>query len=310
MARDRKRQKELPEPEEVVEVEIDETPDSNEGLPSEPQPGTEKTSGIGSSPGRTVSAGTGASASGESAATASGGTGATTSGGTGDTTTPPPDPQQILQESWGANMDQQGAQQFSGLSLVRQGRASQLQREYNSLSQAYGPDDPGVQAVKASLTYQQTLSSRLGLASATTGTTAPATPINGWVVYGRVRNADLTPAPKLTVFLADDSRAWLKQYAYAFTDQTGYFTLTYDPSAAAVGRKTRSAQVAASAALSAFLEVSDAACKLMYIDATAMSLKSGASVYRDIVLDASVPLGSPPCQQGAGPSTPPATKKT
>jgi hypothetical protein len=296
MARDRKREKELNEPQEVAEVEIDETPDSNEGLPSERQSGGENTSGTSSSSGGTNS----------------GVTEGTTSDAKGGTSgpTPPPDPQQVLQQSWGANMDQQTARQFSGLSLVRQARASQLQREYNSLAQAYGANDPGVQAVRASLTYQQTLGSRLGLASTTSGTTAPKTPVNGWAVYGRVRNADLTPAPQLTVFLADDSRAWLKQFAYAFTDQTGYFTLTYDPSATAAGsRKTRQSQAAASETLSAYLEVSNETCKLMYIDATAMSLKPGASVYRDIVLDANVPLGSPPCQQGAAPTTPPATKK-
>lgn len=303
MARDRKSEK-VNEPEEVVEVPIDETKDPKEGSSSDLQSGGAKPSGTGSS--------SGAPTTGQTTATTSGGTGGTTSGGTGgaNSTTPTPDPQQVLEQSWGANMDQQGAQQFSGLSQVRQARASQLQREYNSLSQAYGPNDPGVQAVKASLTYQQTLASRLGLASTTTGTTAPATPANGWVVYGRVRNADLTPAPQLTVFLADESRAWLKQYAYAFTDQTGYFTLTYDPSVGAQGKgKTRSAQASALAALSAYLEVSNAACQLMYLDSTPMSLAPGSSIYRDIVLDANVPLGSPPCQQGAAPTTPPAAAK-
>jgi hypothetical protein len=69
--------------------------------------------------------------------------------------------------------------------------------------------------------------------STITSTTAPAAPANGWVIYGRVRNADLTPAPQLTVFLADQSRAWLSNYGYAFTDQTECFTLSYGRPASA-----------------------------------------------------------------------------
>src|SRR5208282_5107859 len=96
----------------------------------------------------------------------------------------------------------------------------------------YGASDPRTVAVQTSLTTQHTFATRLGMASATTSTTAPAVPANGWVVYGRVLNADSSPAPQLTVFLADECRAWIQEYAFAFTDQTGYFTLTYAPPAA------------------------------------------------------------------------------
>jgi hypothetical protein len=228
-------------------------------------------------------------------------------------TTPPatsttgdaPSATQILQTSWGGAIDTQTAQQFTGLSQVRMARVNQLQREAASLAKTYGPTDPGVLAVQASVTYQQTFGSRLGVVSTTTSTTAPTAPANGWVVYGRVRNADLTPAPQLTVFLADEARVWLKRYAYAFTDQTGYFTLTYTPVSS---RKVRQAEAVAPEALSAYLEVSNASCKLMYLDTSPMSLATGAAVYRDIVLSAEVPLGSPPCEQGSSASTPPAKK--
>lgn len=222
-----------------------------------------------------------------------------------------PTPNQILQESWAASIDSQTAQQFTGLSRIRQARTNQLHREVTSLTKTYGPDDPGVKAVQTSLQYQQTFGSRLSVVGTSTSTTPPAAPTDGWVVYGRVRNADLTPAPQLTVFLADESRAWLKQYAYAFTDKTGYFTLSYTPPAA--GKKARHVetkeQTREPVPLSTFLEVSNATCKLMYVDAAPMSIAVGAVVYRDIVLSDEVPLGTAPCEPGAPSSTPPAKKK-
>ena len=104
----------------------------------------------------------------------------------------------------------------------------------------------------------------------------------------------------------DQSRAWLKTYAYVFTDATGYFTLSYAP--ASTTKKTRQAETTAPAPLAAYLEISNAACKLMYMDTAPMSLESGSVVYRDIVLAANVPLGTPPCEPGAPASTPPGTK--
>jgi hypothetical protein len=232
-------------------------------------------------------------------------------GSTPNSETSTPTPNQILQESWAASVDAQTAQQFAGLSQIRQARTNQLQRELASLTKAYGSSDPGVQAVQASLQYEQTFGSRLSVVSTVTSTTAPTAPTDGWVVYGRVRNADLSAAPQLTVFLADESRAWLKQYAYTFTDKTGYFTLSYTPTAA--GKKSRRAeakeQAKESESLSAYLEISNAACKVMYVDAEPMAITVGAVIYRDIVLSDEVPLGNPPCEPGASSSTPPASKK-
>src|ERR1022692_3962533 len=62
------------------------------------------------------------------------------------------------------------------------------------------------------------------------------------------------------------------------------------------------------APLTAYLEGSNPACKLVYVDATPMSINVGATIYRDIVLSAEVPLGTPPCEPGAPASVPPAKK--
>ena len=252
---------------------------------------------------------TGGSGTTGTGTTATGTTGTSGTTGTGTTgTASTPTASQLVQNSWGTSFDAQTAQQFTGLSQIRQARVNQLQRQVTSLTQAYGASDPRTVAAQASLTTQQTFASKLGVVSATTSTTAPAAPVNGWVIYGRVRNADLTPAPQLTIFLASENRAWLQKYAFAFTDQTGYFTLTYAPPASdAEPKKNRKESVyQPQECQNAYLEVSEASCKLMYMDSTPMSISAGAAIYRDIVLSALEPLGTPPCEPGAPGSTPPA----
>jgi hypothetical protein len=174
------------------------------------------------------------------------------------------------------------------------------------LTNIFGADDPGVQALQASLRDQQAFAAKLGVISDAASTEVPTAPPNGWVLYGRVRHADLTPAPRLTVFLADPNRAWLKKYGYAFTDETGFFTLTYAP-AAPVAKKARAADTADSASqnppLTAYVEVSNADCKLVYLDDTLQSIATGTVVYRDILLLADA-LGNPPCEPGASTSVP------
>lgn len=227
-----------------------------------------------------------------------------------------PTASELVESSWATSVDAQTAQQFTGLTGIRQARTNQLQRQVTSLTKAYGASDPRTVAAQASFSTQQTFATRLGMASATTSTTAPTAPANGWVVYGRVLHADSTAAPQLTVFLADECRAWLQKYAFAFTDQTGYFTLSYAPPAQhgekkthhAVEREAEKATEKAPESVSAYLEVSNAACKLMYMDAAPMSIAVGAVVNRDIVLSAEVPLGTPPCEPGAPPAVPPAKK--
>ena len=215
-------------------------------------------------------------------------------------------PEELLQSTWAGTVDSQTAQQYTGLAQIRRARVNQLQRQIAVLTNIYGADDAGVLALQASLRDQQAFAAKLSVVSDAASSAAPTAPANGWVLYGRVRHADLTPAPRLTVFLADPNRAWLKKYGYAFTDDTGFFTLTYAP-AAPVGKKARSADAADSAvqipALTVYVEVSNADCKLVYLDDTLQSIATGTVVYRDILLPAGA-LGNPPCEPGASASVP------
>jgi len=208
----------------------------------------------------------------------------------------------ILQSSWAQQVDGQTAQQFTGLARVRQARANQLQRVAAALAKQYGGNDPGVQAAQAALKNEQIYASRLGIARDTSSATVPAAPAGGWVLYGHLRNADLTPAAHYTVFLADQRRAWLAQYGYAFTDLNGYYTLTYTPQA-----RTKANQQSAAALSAIYIAVSDQECKLVYFDENPTTLNAGAVVNRDIVLGQG-PIGTPPCQEGAPAATPPGKK--
>ena len=60
------------------------------------------------------------------------------------------------------------------------------------------------------------------------------------------------------------------------------------------------------AALSAYLQKSNAACKLMFVDAAPMSIFTGAAIRRDIQLSAQGSVGAPPCDSAAPSQTPPA----
>ena len=216
---------------------------------------------------------------------------------------------QLLQTAWASQVDAQTTQQFTGLAAVRQARVNQLQREAALLIRLYGANDSRVQAVQANLANQQAFAVKLGVARDASATAAPTAPAGGWVLYGHVRHADLTPAAQYTVFLADKGRSWLTPYGYAFTDQNGYYELSYAPAPVTPsGTKAGQKHAAAAAPLSAFVEVSDAACHLVFVDTTTTAFPVGAAINKDIVLASDNPLGTPPCQEGAPPATPPAQK--
>jgi hypothetical protein len=194
--------------------------------------------------------------------------------------------QEILQQLQAANIDSQTAAQFSGLTLIRQARISQLQRQAASMTALRGATDPGVVALQASIQSQQSLASQLGAVRDQALTPVPSVPANGWVLHGRVRDQNLQPVAQLTVLLLNEQKTWLRTYGYAYTDPTGYFILSYAPA------ESRKSDLAAS--LSAYLEVLDQKREPLYIDGSAFTLSTGATLYRDIVLASLTTLGNPP----------------
>jgi hypothetical protein len=204
----------------------------------------------------------------------------------------------LMNDAWASNNDALTAQQLTGLTLIRQSRLNQQQREAAALTAEYGAADSEVVALNDSITTQQSLASVLGATRDIATTTTPTVPANGWVLHGRVRDKNLQPIATLTVCLVDEQKSFLSAYGYAYTDATGYFTLSNTPDASSP----------APTPLTAYLEILNEAGQPIYIDSTAFTIDAGASLYRDVVLSSQTPLGNPP--PGATPIKVAKPKKT
>jgi hypothetical protein len=55
---------------------------------------------------------------------------------------------------------------------------------------------------------------------------AQASP-SGWVIQGYVRDINLNPLPKLTVYLADSNTMFQSEYGINYTDDSGYYSIEY-----------------------------------------------------------------------------------
>lgn len=190
----------------------------------------------------------------------------------------------LMNDAWASQLDPLTAQQLSRLTLVRQARINQQQREAAALTARYGATDSGVVALNAAIGGQQSVAALLSVTRDLATTTAPAVPAHGWVLNGRVRDHQLQPIATLSVCLVDEQKSWLRAYGYAYTDATGYFTLS----------NTLAESAPAPSPLSAYLEILNSAGQPIYLDSAAFTLGAGASLYRDIVLARQTPLGNPP----------------
>ncbi len=164
---------------------------------------------------------------------------------TKDTSKPAATAKSLMNDAWASNINAQTAQQLTSITLVRQARINQQQREATALTAEYGATDSGVVALNASISDQQSLAGVLGATRDIATTTAPTVPQNGWILHGRVRDKNLQPIATLTICLVDEQKSFLSAYGYAYTDATGYYSITYTPDPSAP----------APAPLSAYLEI-------------------------------------------------------
>lgn len=206
-----------------------------------------------------------------------------------NTTDPAATAKTLMNDAWAANLDPQTAQQLTGLTQIRQARLSQQQRQAATLATEFGADDADVVTLNASIGVQQSFSSVLGVARDIATIAAPTVPTNGWALHGHIRDNKLQPIATLTVCLADEQKNFLSAYGYAYTDDTGYYMITYTPDPS----------TPAPAPLSAYLEILNSSGQAIYIDSAAFTLNPGTSLLRDLMLTSQTPLGGPP------PGTPP-----
>jgi len=117
-------------------------------------------------------------------------------------------------------------------------------------------------------------------------TPAAQAPQSGWVLQGRVLDADLKPQARFTVFFVDDKKAFLRQYGFAYTDQTGYFELQF---------ASTSSQPDAPAPTPLFIEVVNTDANPVYLSPSPLQPQVGAASFVNIVLPpGGEPIGDPP----------------
>jgi hypothetical protein len=178
------------------------------------------------------------------------------------------------------------------LQRVYQARASQLSRTASALTALYGANDSGVKAAEASLSVAKSAGARVAMVHRQITTAQPTVTTAGWVIHGRVFDANLKPLAGFTVFLVDATKAYQQAYGFAFTDDTGYFRLGYEGGATS-SEASAAGQPAASGEL--FVEVADLKARPVFLSATALLPVKGTATYQNIVLSSSQqPLGDLP----------------
>jgi hypothetical protein len=214
-----------------------------------------------------------------------------------DKTTPAATAKTLMNDAWAANVDTENAQQLTNLAFVRQGRVNQLQREAAALATEFGAADAAVVTLNDSIKVQQSLTSVLGATRDIAATPSVTVPKNGWVLQGHIRDGGLSPIATLSVCLVDEQKNFLSAYGYAYTDDTGYYIITYTPDPAAPTPSP----------LTAYLEVLNSSSQAIYIDAASFTLNPGTNLTRDLMLASQTPLGTPP---GTTPTKTPKPKRS
>jgi len=212
-----------------------------------------------------------------------------TASGNSTTTTPVQAAQQL--KSALASADSNVTQSIQTLQLVHQARLSFANRSVKTLTSQYGTNDPRVKTAQSSVTARTVTIGKISLARQQFSTPQVQVASAGWALQGRIVDAQLQPAARYTVFLVDGTRAYLQQYGFAYTDETGYFLINYAGSSPAPA-----GGVAATATVQPlFIEVADTKANPVYLSSTPFQPVLGTASYQNIVLPAGgQPIGDPP----------------
>jgi hypothetical protein len=171
------------------------------------------------------------------------------------------------------------------LQQVHQARLAQANRTLAALKAQYGADDPRVQAAQATVQATQATISRVSALRQQMATPTVQVAQSDWVLQGRVLDADLNPKARFTVFLVDDQKAFLRQYGFAYTDESGYFELHFAPSK----------PQPETAATQLFIEVANTDANPVYLSPNPFQPVIGGASFMNIVLPpGGEPIGDPP----------------
>lgn len=233
--------------------------------------------------------------------------------------------------------------------LVQTARLSGLKRAAAGAVATYGADSAEAAQANQAVTTAQARTGQLQVVSQKASTTPPAVASTGWVLHGRVYDANLNPQERYTVFMVDAQNNYIGDYGFCYTDATGYFLLRYQGASASAssrasetgapssdtspasskGREefidlsalsvsedsepsgsTSSKAASASTTPQAFVQVCDANANPVLSSTTSFAPVKGKATYQVLTLPASgQSLGDPPAEIRAV-AMPPTTSKT
>jgi hypothetical protein len=205
-----------------------------------------------------------------------------------------------------SSADGTAGQRLQNLNLVHKARTAQLSRAAASATRQYGKASPQATAAEAAVTASKSTNARIAITRQQVVTPAPQVPAGGWVLHGRVFDAQLKPVSAYTVYLVDSQNNYQSANGFAYTDSTGYFLLSFaGQSAPAQGAAASPAGTAPPASSALFIAIANAKAQPVYLGATAFAPTLGTATYQNITLAAGAsPIGDPPdsIRQAALPS--------
>jgi len=196
-----------------------------------------------------------------------------------------------------AAADNLAAQRVQTLAWVHQARAAQLSRTAASLKAQSGPADPDVKSAESAAAAANATAAQADMVHQQITTANPHVPPGGWVLHGRVRDAQLKPASRYTVFLVNSAKTFQPAYGFAYTDNTGYFLLNYPAGGTASGNTLPKGVPKIATPPDLFIEVADTKARPVFLSASAFQPLIDSATYQNIVLPAGQqPIGDPPAE--------------
>jgi hypothetical protein len=189
-----------------------------------------------------------------------------------------------------ASADTRASETVENLQLIHKARLSGLTRAAAAAAAQYGSGSPEAKQAEAAVAVTLDTVARISVVHQQLTTQPPEVSSSGWVLQGRVFDAQLQPVSGYTVFLVDAVKAYQQAYGFAYTDETGYFALNYTGTAENTLGETQ-----ATAAAQLFIEVANRNALPVYLSTTALQLALGSISYQNIVLPSGEqPIGDPP----------------
>jgi len=179
--------------------------------------------------------------------------------------------------------DTVSATRLSDLTLVHKARLSQLTRSVKAATAQYGEASSQAAKAQAAVTAEHNIVARVELVKRRTALTAPTVSANGWAVWGLVHDTNSKPLRGYCVFLVDEQKNYQSEYGFAYTDESGAFTINFAGAATAAGQTKATVPTV-------FLSITNAKAQQVFIGSKALSLTIGSALY----VDTALPVGAPP----------------